>query len=184
MDYITLYHVSLENKGSIFMFSPQIPKHVAIGEDEHTPRICCATSITNCIQAMAEFPFVRKDIHENIKEIYVYTATVPVDDVSQAETPDAWMTGELWLLKPTMFHRYRTYTVNRQMHFEGTCYSRFIFNCREDEFYEEENFSPIVDRVVAPVIYGDLSSFSILALDYDYAIWMDMRSEIPNKEGE
>jgi hypothetical protein len=128
---VTLYHVeagvecsyldvfaALESLQHLEPVTPWVANHTMLGEDETTPRICVAESLENCISSCGLHRFRR--CCENVptmqhfatipaggEEAYpiiIQTYQVPLSEVHKPtpkEVPDAALTGELWLTKPT-----------------------------------------------------------------------------------
>lgn len=74
---------------------PKIPKTVSENEDNVTPRICMSSSVIGAINSISN------NIYGNT--VYVYTADVEPRDIIQPsfeQVCDAFMTGEMWVLKP------------------------------------------------------------------------------------
>lgn len=158
MDTIILYHLSASPLGDNPILVPKIPVNLAHGENKDVPRICCCNSIIGCVRATTPTLFV--DANNPRVHRWLYHAIVPVDDVYQPESnevPDAWFTGEFWVMEPTQFELCWEYVITRQFDLPGLAYTRYMFTAVEDE--------PVVDAVVSDVVYGEPVAFSIIALD-------------------
>ena len=169
MNHIHLYHVSYKDLGYNPTINPYIPHYKAIDEDGSIHRICCCASIPGCIEAMEIIPDkVAKAKRENKDglDLYIYEAYVSPELIYQPtidEVPDVWQTGEFWVMKPITFYRAKHYKVYKSFNIPNTAYSRYCFTEVNEECI-------IPDRVVAPIIYGDIDSFSMLLMDPDLKI--------------
>lgn len=100
-----LYHVSYK---PIKNFILRVPKHRLADEDNTTPRICCSTTIENCIMAKpGQTEFLYLCMEHNLPCIlYVYEFNVKSDDPNvivptqlqeSNAVPDAEILQEYWL---------------------------------------------------------------------------------------
>lgn len=166
MKTMYLYHISKKDLGDQILLTPRIPKHKDKYEDNITPRVCCCPTVPGCIHAIPDFIFNGKDVTIS-SLLYVYGAHIPVEHIIQpgyTMISDAWFTGELWVTQPETWFKVATYNVYRQARLAGTPYSRFIFHNAvqsDDEI--------VCDRKIDKTVYGELESFSMLELDYQYA---------------
>lgn len=166
MKTMYLYHISKKDLGDQILLTPRIPKHKDKYEDSTTPRVCCCPTIPGCIHAIPDFIFDGQSTTIT-NTLYVYGAHIPVEYIIQpgyTMVSDAWFTGELWVTHPETWFKVATYRVYRQARLDGTPYSRFIFH---DAI--QANDEIVCDRKIDKTVYGELESFSMLELDYQYA---------------
>ena len=91
-------------KGSGFL--PMATKGF-LDEDNQTKRICVSSSVEGCIKAIGCNIFIGCNL-------YIYKADIDISIIKQpteSEVPDVWITGECWVLKPTMFELFKTLLV-------------------------------------------------------------------------
>ena len=164
---IMVYHVQYFDQGKAILKNPEIPDDLMADEDEEIPRICITTSIPEAINACADVIFKDPNFkyfeHDGFRTLYLYCAEVKTDALVQPTkwgVPDVWKSGELWLMQPTHFDKCLEYDIQRQCHFEGTPYSRFLFTARGED--------PMVDRYIVEPIYGSIESFSMIMTDILY----------------
>lgn len=172
MPSLVVYHISHIDLGEHTRIIPYIPESAAAIEDQTTPRICCALTIPACIQSMELNYELRRGI---FKKLYVYQTRVTTDELYQpiyGEVPDAWITGELWIMKPKMFTLTGVYTIKKQQELDGCFYSRYSVVV--------ENAKEVANRNFSTPIYGDISSFSFL--DADIERWKDFKNL--NQQGQ
>ncbi len=168
MGQIRLYHVSREDLGQQAFLIPDVPTNTGSGEDTVTPRVCACLTIPGCIRA-GEFCFDDPVMDGDDGEaLYVYAAYVDMEDVFQPgsdQVPDAWFTGELWVMKPVRWIRVAAGTLRKHLSYNVSCqepeatvvYSRYAFTI--------DGYDEVVDRAGATAIYGDEDSFSVLEFD-------------------
>lgn len=117
-----LYHVSMGKSEKIKTFEPRVPISCVeeFGEDSITPRICFASSITLCLQAILGVP-------DYGTLISIYTFSVDDNDpnlVSPSElfitnrVPDALENQEYWYLKPVTLEASYSIITNRSREFD------------------------------------------------------------------
>ena len=176
MKYITVYRFEMVYNGTSFIKQPSIPNYRMIGENTTIPRISVCTTIPACIQALnlPDYQFKklndkpgRKYVTDNDKtvdlnirrkpiKIYLYAYDATIDELSYpVDVPDSWITGELWLTKPTDFVYVDTYYVRVCMHIPNSCYSRYTVT--------KEGYEEAIDKICGDIIYGDQDSFTFLA---------------------
>lgn len=133
---LKVYRLEEEYKGDSFTLSPRIPTNIQHGEDQTIKRICVCPTIIGCIKATQMcFPL---EFKAGFIPIHLYSATIDTDicNVYQPlkEVPDAFMTGELWLLNETKFTLERIYDIK---HIQADHRANaFMFTSRD---YKEEN---------------------------------------------
>lgn len=112
--YITVFD-AVRSLQELEVVEPWIPGHTMRGEDETIPRICVAESIEECVLGCDLWRFHRccekvpgmEHFADEMMEAYpiiIQAYAVDPADVHKPtpeEVPDADMTGELWLTKPT-----------------------------------------------------------------------------------
>lgn len=164
MNSMKVYHISLTPLESLQLF-PRVPENIAEGyEDDRTNRICVCPTIPGCIMSSDLIPQLASDNKEQAV-VYVYSAEVPFIYLKQPsvdEVPDAWSTGELWVMVPWTFQLEDTYNLHKGLsHAISPAYSRWIMTrtgCNE-----------IIDMICVPPVYGSLDSFSFIELDIERA---------------
>lgn len=159
MPIIHLYHISQIDLGSSVLMLPNIPKFKTDGEDNIIPRICCCTSIPSCISAINNIPELIDIV--KVIDLYAYEAYVEMKNIIQPsddKLPDVWLTGEMWVIEPTMFFKCHHYKCSKQFHIPNTVYSRYAFKVIKEEY-------EVADRVAGDLIYGEPESFSMLLSD-------------------
>lgn len=175
MKMMRVYFLCDHDLGLTPTIEPRVPKTKAALEDYTTPRICVATTIPACLKSIDAIPILcdldRKDpCKENEHHVItyeVYVADVPVEHIVQPDNsmvPDAWITGELWITEPTVFHKLGTAQLEKHVVYEDAPFARFAFTMLHDPLSEEFD-DEVVDRVFADAIYGEYGAFSILDFD-------------------
>ena len=163
---ITVYHMSNKFLGEVTVMKSRVPKITAFGEDEHLPRICVAPSIIGCIYALPEFPPPDREITK--MQWWLYRADLDGDDLldvyhpDSAELPDAWETGEFWLLKPTVFDLERIYVAQTLARLVGTPYRWWTFT--------ELDREPVRNNAIGDVYYGTPAAFSVMVYDQVHSL--------------
>ena len=141
MNSMKVYHISLTPLESLQLF-PRVPENIAEGyEDDRTNRICVCPTIPGCIMSTGLISQLAADNKEKAV-VYVYSAEVPFIYLKQPsvdEVPDAWSTGELWVMVPWTFQLEDTYDLHKGL-----------------------------SHAISPV-YGSLDSFSFIELDIERA---------------
>lgn len=164
MTHLHVYHFSDTDLGAVIEMCPSIPRNIADGENDYTPRICCCTSVTQCINALHTIPYDISEAEKGYLDLYLYEANIPVEDIYQPnmiELADVWTTGELWILKPTVFNKISHYKVQRQFSLPNYGLSRY-------EFTNDYVYSAVCNKVYDDPIYGSIGSFSMLMADPQY----------------
>ena len=168
MNLMRLYRFEFVDKGTTFLAEPSIPETVSFIEDSTTPRICVCPHIMGCIQAL-ELPESVVSFNKEWKSsnLYLYQALIDLDRCRSEgiiqptinQVPDVWKTGEIWILKPTVFNKVGEFTLSKQFDLPNCAYSRYqVVPNIEDAM--------VIDRVVGPVIYGDLEEgFSFIGFN-------------------
>ena len=168
MTDILLYHVSLQDFGDRHTFIPAVPSKRAVQEDRTMPRVCACLTLPDCLKAMELTFDAGISLDGDTVPVYVYTARVPVESIHQPDTaqvPDAWMTGELWVMDAVPWTLTRRGYLRRHMDFAAkefvtgneAVFSRYAFTPDgEDE---------VVDKYRETVLYGDMDGFSFLELN-------------------
>lgn len=87
------WHLSDKFLGREVILLPRVPRDRALGEDEHTPRVCVASRVEGALVALRNVYYVPSFWH-------VYCVLVPWEWLDLGEVPDASETGELWVLRP------------------------------------------------------------------------------------
>lgn len=192
---------------------PRIPDNAALSEDQHTPRIPVCLTIPGAIEA-AELVYsidlfdkaymahmhnwVELHPHENrfpFKESRDYgfdfdviCALVPGSKLYQPtsyEVPDAWKTGEMWLLEPTDFVHYGRYHIRRHMEIGGA-YARYAVTEKEPDPAKhgifKEDYDEVVDRQIGTAIYGEENAFSFITMDPQLAA--DVEEDMTKGKGD
>ena len=105
------YFASTKNFDKDTILYPRIPENRSIDEDEYTPRICVSQSINGCLTAIAD------NILEN-DVVYIYQCkSRSVRQPSLDEVPDAFITGEQWVLKPIKINLFFTVKIKKRIPF-------------------------------------------------------------------
>ena len=167
---IKVYRVELEDKGGIITLNPYIPYGACPYEDKVTPRIPCALTILGCLRSLQipSNPMVNKeDLNHGGAKLYLYEADIEARYIyrpTDNEVPDAYYTGELWIMntQDVDFYKVRSYNIRKQLELPNCAYTRYIVN-------EEEQISEVPDFVATTVIYGDSMSFSYIEFDPERA---------------
>lgn len=99
-----LFHISWKSLGSNVTFIPRIPTpEVTVGEeDEITPRVSLAPTISNCLSAISP-PYNEETGGEvDVKEFYVYKLmnNPELYQPTSEQVPDVKLTNEIWALQP------------------------------------------------------------------------------------
>lgn len=170
MNTIKVYRIELEDKGNIVALNPYIPNGACHYEDKITPRIPCATTILGCLRSLQipSNPGINKEeLNHSGAKIYLYEADVEARYIyrpTDNEVPDAYYTGELWILntQDVDFYKVRGYNIRKQLELPNCAYTRYIVN-------EEERISEVLDFIATTVVYGDSMSFSYIEFDPDRA---------------
>ena len=158
---LRLYRVTRDYFGEDVLLYPQVPKNVMIGEDSITPRICTCTTIPQCLQSLEleysdEFRYRLFNGEEIVLNLYT-TVIDDINDIAQPDidlVPDAWKTGEVWVIQPKKFNFVNKLAIRYHMDIPNSVYSRLL--CR---FIDEEE---VLDFYAEDPIYGDYFSFSYL----------------------
>ena len=166
MNTIKVYRIELEDRGNIVTLNPYIPNGACPYEDKITPRIPCATTIIGCLRSLqiTSNPGINmEELNHSGAKLYLYEAEVEVKYIyrpTDNEVPDAFYTGELWIMyaQDVDFYKVRGYNIRKQLELPNCAYNRYIVN-------EEEQISEIPDFVATTVIYGDSMSFSYIEFD-------------------
>lgn len=101
------YFCTHKNFGDNILLNPRIPKTYGENEDNQTKRICVSSSVEGCIKAIGCNIFIGCNL-------YIHKADIDISIIKQpteSEVPDVWVTGECWVLKPTMFELFKTLLV-------------------------------------------------------------------------
>lgn len=170
MDFPRLYFVTDKHLGSSMILEPRIPEFTSSMEDQVTPRICVASTIQQCLTAI-EVSSALETEKVNEKIYYVYYTTY--DDSTTVrptsdEVSDAYSTGELWILEPDAFFLIGAYKLTKGERIGNSCYRRYYFT--------KAGCDPVVSRVCASVVYGDIDAFSYI--DYDMSLRESALEEI------
>lgn len=106
------YHVSLDTSRIVDEFTPRIPNEQSRieGEDRNIPRICVAKSIEDCLTGFPEGGYQLEGNCPMLIRIYEFDEDIvqPENVVRAPElflnqlVPDAWVTGEHWILNQTL----------------------------------------------------------------------------------
>lgn len=166
MNSMKVYHVSLEPLPSLQLF-PRVPNNAMdLGnEDDRTKRICVCPTIPGCIMS-AELICRLAENNTETATVYVYSADVPFIYLKQPsvdEVPDAWSTGEMWVMVPWTFQLDGVYNLHKGLsHAISPAYTRWIMTRVGHDI-------DIVDIIGVPPIYGSLDSFSFIELDINRA---------------
>ena len=145
---LKVYRLEEEYKGDSFTLSPRIPTNIQHGEDQTTKRICVCPTIIGCIKATQMcFPL---EFKAGFIPIHLYSAIIDTDicNVYQPlkEVPDAFITGELWLLNETKFTLERIYDIK---HLQADQPSNvFMFNSRDNKKSEYDFHSNTEERFI------------------------------------
>lgn len=181
MTKLKVYRFEFEDRGDSFIAIPAIPETVGSNEDQDVERICVCPYILGCIRSL-ELPGSIIVNNENWTKsiLHLYCAKIPVEELKymmhqpcSVEVGDEFITGELWITKPTEFIKEAEYELSKQFDIPNTVYSRFQMAKRYPNGFVYD-LPP--DRIVAPVIYGDKNAFSFIGMDprrreeaYNYA---------------
>lgn len=152
---LSLYRIETIHRGNLNVLVPKIPDNTIKGEDRETLRVCACPTIYGCLLA-AEISYLIEDE----LTIYLYKADIDTDitrvhQPTYDEVPDAWVTGELWILDPVVFKLQGRYSVTPQMEITED-YMRYACTIDEPEVDE------VVNRKRDKVVYGNPDAFSFL----------------------
>jgi len=90
-----VFRVSTIDEDKLYIH-PTIPIHTHCDEDTTIKRICCSPSINGCLSSVDNLDY------KNI--MYVYESEVgEFYQPTEQQVYDVYLTGELWLLKSTLF---------------------------------------------------------------------------------
>lgn len=102
-----LHHISLRSLTEPYcpktILRPRIPMRRQLGEDGETPRICFATSINGCLNAL---PLNAFGSGHAAWPLYVYSPVAYADsavvssDALVSKITDVHLTGEIWIIQP------------------------------------------------------------------------------------
>ena len=155
MNKIHVYFIAKENLGANPVLTPRIPEFTGGKENETDERICVAPTVFQCLQGLE----IAQDLVKDDKpyEVFLYEADVPVKNIiqpSDEDVPDAWKTGEMWVIKPQQFSIVSNCIIRKHMDLPNNCYSRYSFRyANKDE---------VIDRITGTPIYGESYSFSFI----------------------
>lgn len=98
-----LFHISIDIKEKIKLFTPRIPKRIYYGENDTIERICFSDSVHNCMKAIYAPLFMtgtkimvyRKSFDPNDKNLIN-----PEEIYNKGYVKDAKVNHEYWYLKP------------------------------------------------------------------------------------
>lgn len=185
MRSIRLYHVCLEDRGEQTVFVPDVPERRSDNEDKWTPRVCACLTVPDCLRAM-ELAFDSGVALDNAElHVSVYQARVPVEHVVQPSTeqvPDAWMTGELWVMIPIQWTLAFQGTFRRHMDFacksfetgDNAVFSRYAFTALGEE--------EVCDRCQGCATYGEENAFSFLEFNpFLFNTWESLGYDTPTE---
>ena len=172
MDFPRLYFVTDKHLGSSTILEPRIPESTLSMEDQVTPRICVAATIQQCLTAIeASSALETEKVDEKIYYVYftIFDDSITKQPTSD-EVPDAYSTGELWILEPDAFFLIGAYKLTKGERIGNSCYRRYYFT--------KAGCDPVVDRVCVSVVYGDIDAFSYI--DYDMSLRDSVLEETKN----
>lgn len=168
MRTLRLYHICQHDAGENVVLVPKVPAFRALGEDNGTPRVCACLNPYSCLRALELSYSPAMDEPPYGLPVWIYCADVPMEDIEQpstAEVPDAWLTGELWVMSSLVWHLLSPATFRRHMRFDAkdrksgasTVFSRYSLTF--------EGWEETLDRVHGSAVYGDEQAFSYLEFD-------------------
>jgi len=92
------YHLSANNYGEKVKFTPRNPD---VPGESNLPRICVATTIEGALVALGSLLYVYGALH-----VFIYQATGDPEIISpNRSVVDRKITGEMWIVEPTVFER-------------------------------------------------------------------------------
>lgn len=153
---LSLYRIETVRRGDLNVLVPKVPDNTMHYEDKETPRVCACPTIYGCLLA-TELAYLVKDP----LDMYLYKAEIDTDitrvrQPTYDEVPDAWVTGEFWILDPVVFKLQGRYIITPQMKVADG-YERFACTIDEPEVDE------VVNRQRDKIVYGDPDAFSLLS---------------------
>ena len=124
MKTMHLFRISYQDLGEEIKLIPEVPHNRAHGENNTIKRICAAPTIYQCIQSKAAF--ANEDLwNEGTRTIYIYECNVPVKDLIQPtieQVSDIWFTGEMWVMRPHVWHKVGEYILELGKRIRATDY--------------------------------------------------------------
>lgn len=89
------YHVNTAMRPELYLL-PRVPRNPQGGENRTIPRICVSMSVNGCLCSISKYSFDER--------LYVYKTTAEhYRQPLETDVPDAWLTGECWILEPATF---------------------------------------------------------------------------------
>lgn len=130
MKTMHLFRISYQDLGPNILLVPEVPHYRLDGEDGETPRVCACPTLYQCIMAKSMY-LNSKLWKENKLNFYVYTADVPIEFIEQptnSQVEDVWMTGELWVTQPIIWTKLEAYeiTIGKQVSPHAHIYRYFV----------------------------------------------------------
>ena len=186
---LRLYRIVDKCYGYETLFTPNIPQNIMDKENTTIKRICTAPTIPGCIESIQ--PLCNDAYKERLlngEEITLYLYYTKVNKFENLyfpdteDVPDAYKTGEVWVIKPYRFRFVSELKIRYHMDIPHSVYSRIL--CR----YSGEK--EILDFRTGDPIYGDKRSFSMIVTNpnrYDSALDYAVSNEIlfyPNSEAK
>ena len=94
---MNVFFVTKDYKEKLIELNPKIPKSIMKIEDSITPRICVSSSLNGYLSSI--------DGLCNYDKLYVYETNVSdIYQPTESQVPDAFLTGELWILEKCKFN--------------------------------------------------------------------------------
>lgn len=111
METMHLYRIDYKDRGPLVCLKPKVPETRLPSEDAMTPRVCAAPTILQCIYS--KMLFLSENLWKSGRmKFFVYECDAPVEFITQpteCEVDDVWITSEMWVTKPLLWHRKGTY---------------------------------------------------------------------------
>lgn len=137
---IKVFRIEEEFKGDSYSLSPRVPTNIQNGEDSITPRICVCPTVFGCLDASQMCIPLSKKV--SFEDIYLYSAELDTEKDSiyqpnENEVPDAFKTGELWVLNDVEFKLEKIYKVRL---FIAGINIYYIYSSDVEEYIKENGY--------------------------------------------